>query len=215
MKRYRVLLADDHVFFVEACRALLQPDYHIVGTATDGATLLELAPRLRPDVIVLDISMPTINGIEAARQLHEILPEVKLIFLTQHDAPKYVNEALQAGASGYLLKSSDPAELHQAIPLALEGRFYITPLASEGLVDSKLAEDEKEAPSGTSCLTPRQTEVLQQLAQGLSMKKAAAELQVSPATVAFHKYRIMETLGVKSNARLVQWAVEHGLAPSS
>jgi DNA-binding NarL/FixJ family response regulator len=180
-----------------------------VGTAIDGRELLKKAPRLRPDVIVLDIMMPNVDGLEAARQLQEKLPDTKLIFLTQHEDPEYVTEALRAGASGYLLKSSDPAELHKAVPLALAGRIYITPLAAGGLAEAQV-EECGGGPSKVSRLTKRQKEVLKHLAAGESMKEAAMSLKVSPATVAYHKYRIMETLGLKTNARLVQWAVKHG-----
>ncbi len=208
MTRPRVLLADDHSLLLEAFEKLLEPECEVVGTVSDGRELLEAAPRLLPDVIVLDIAMPRLNGLDAARQLKRDLPEVKLVFLTVNEDPDLAAEALRLGASGYLLKKSAASELFQAIEHAFEGRSYVTPFLTQGVVDS-LREPRPER--ALNRLTPRQREVLQLLAEGNSMKEAAAILKLTPRTVAFHKYRLMDDLGLKTNADLVQFAVKQGI----
>ena len=197
--RPRVLLADDHTLLLEAFRRLLEPECDVVGAVEDGRALLDSARELRPDVVVLDISMPLLNGLDAGRQLKELLPDARLIFLTMNEDPDLVAEALRLGASGYLLKNSAASELVLAIREAMDGKTYVTPRATEGVGRPRLGDG----------LTPRQREVLQLLAEGRSMKEVAGILSVTPRTVAFHKYRLMDELGLKTNADLVQYAVRH------
>lgn len=207
MKLPRVMLADDHTLLVEAFRRLLESKCEIVGAVSDGRTLLDTAPALKPDVIVLDISMPLLNGLDAARQLREVMPAAKIIFLTMNEDPDLAVEAMRLGASGYLLKSSAASELFRAIQQALRGKVYVTPQISRGMQERFIRD-----PRGNrhdKSLTPRQREVVQLLAEGRSMKQAADVLKVTPRTVAFHKYRIMEGLGLKTSAELVQFAIKN------
>jgi len=206
MTRPRILMADDHLMLLEAFRALLEPEYDVVGAVTDGRTLLEEFARLHPDVVLLDVAMPLLNGLDAGRQLKAQSRSVKLIYLTMNPDPHMAGEALRLGASGYLLKSSAAQELKQAIQEVLRGRSYITPLITRDVVGSLLAP-----PHERQQLTTRQREVLQLLAEGRSMKEAAAILQVTAATVAFHKYRMMEQLRLKTSAELVKFAVREGV----
>ncbi len=209
MKRARILLADDHRLLLEAFENLLEPEFEVVGTATDGRALLVAARELKPDVIVLDIAMPLLNGLGAAQRLKQMMPEIKLIFLTVNEDPDFASEAFRIGASGYLLKNSAASELFQAIEAVLKGNAYVTPLITQGMIESfQYGHDRNEA---SVKLTPRQREVLQLLAEGHSMKEAANILDVSPRTVAFHKYRIMEGLQLKTNADLVQFAIKTGI----
>jgi DNA-binding NarL/FixJ family response regulator len=209
MKRPRVLLADDHRLLREAFTELLKSECDVVGSAADGRALLELAPALRPDIVVLDIAMPLLNGLDAARQLKRLMPDVRVIFLTVSEDPDLAAEAFRIGASGYLLKNSAASELLQAIHEVFEGRSYVTPLATQGLLDSFLQKS--ESGKANSGLSPRQREVLQLLAEGHTMKEIAGLLKIAPRTVAFHKYTMMETLGIKSSALLVQFALKQGL----
>ena len=210
MNRPRILLADDHTILLEAFRQLLTPANDVVGTVSNGRALLEAAEKLRPDVIVLDISMPQLNGIEVCRQLQPKLPDTRWVFLTVNEDPDLALEALRLGASGFLLKNSAASELFAAIQMALEGRRYITPLLTKG---EPLGVFLKRAPHlHDDKLTARQREVLQLLAEGWLMKEVADVLGVTPRTVAFHKYTIMEQLGLKTSAELIQYAVKHGLA---
>jgi DNA-binding NarL/FixJ family response regulator len=202
-------LADDHRLLREAFATLLQAECDVVGAAGDGRALLELARELRPDVIVLDVAMPLLNGLNAARQLKQTMPDVKLIFLTVSEDHDVAAEAFRVGASGFLLKNSAASELLQAIREVHEGRSYVTPLATQGLVDSFLQKSEPS--KGGAELSPRQREVLQLLAEGHTMKEIARLLHITPRTVAFHKYTMMETLGIKSSALLVQFAFKQGL----
>jgi DNA-binding NarL/FixJ family response regulator len=206
MTRPRILMADDHLMLLEAFKALLAPDFDVVGTATDGRTLLEEFSRLSPDVVLLDVAMPLLNGLDAGRQLKAQRRSVKLIYLTMNPDPDVAGEALRLGASGYLLKSSAAPELKQAIQEALRGRSYITPLITRDVVGSLL---QQRAPRHE--LTARQREVLQLLAEGKSMKEVAAILDLTPRTVAFHKYRMMEHLRLKTSAELVKFAVREGV----
>jgi len=206
----RILLADDHTILLEAFRKLLTPAFEIVGAVSDGRALLEAAKKLKPDVVVLDISMPGLNGIEVCRQLQPRLPDTRWVFLTVNEDPDLAAEAILLGGSGFLLKNSAASELFSAIQHAIEGRCYVTPLLTKGqpmgvfLKRARRREGEK--------LTARQKEVLQLLAEGLLMKQVADVLGVSTRTVAFHKYTMMEHLGVKTTAELIQYAVKHGLA---
>jgi DNA-binding NarL/FixJ family response regulator len=209
IKRPRIILADDHRMLREAFASLLESNCDVVEQAADGRALLDAEKRLHPDVIVLDIGMPLLNGLDAARQLKRIMPEVKLIFLTVSEDADLAAEAFRAGASGYLLKSSAASELLQAIDESLKGRTYVTPLAAQGLLDACLPE--RESGSKKDIGSPRQREVLQLLAEGHSMKEVARILKIKPRTVAFHKYRLMKDHGIKSNAELFQFAVKQGV----
>ena len=202
----RVLLADDHVLLLGAFEKLLTPECEVVGQVSDGRALLAAAEKLKPDIIVLDIAMPLLNGIEAGRQIKQKLRSVKLVFLTMNEDADLAAEAFRTGASAYLLKRSAASELLTAIREVMKGRSYVTPLVTEGLVGSFLQAADRK-PSGG--LTPRQREVLQLLAEGHSMKQVAAVLNVTPRTVAFHKYRMMEQLNIKSSAELIQFAIKH------
>jgi DNA-binding NarL/FixJ family response regulator len=206
MTRPRILLADDHTMLLDAFRALLEPEFEVVGTATDGRMLIEEFSRLKPDVVVIDVGMPLLNGLDAGRQLKAQQRGIKLIYLTMNPEPDLAREALRLGASGYVLKSSAASELKQAIQEALKGRSYITPLITQDVVGLLL--DHRDRPHE---LTARQREVLQLLAEGRSMKEVASILDVTPRTVAFHKYRMMEQLRLKTSAELVQYAVKHGI----
>lgn len=205
--RPRVLLADDHTMLLDAFRRLLEPEFEVVGTASDGRALIELALATNPEVVVLDIAMPRLNGMEAAAQLRRQLPEVKVIFLTVNEDPDVAAEAVRLGASGYLLKSSASGELISAIGMALAGKAYITPLITKGK-PLRLFLSESGKPAADK-LTARQREVLQLLAEGHSMKEVGDILNLTPRTVAFHKYTMMETLDFKTGAELVRYAVEH------
>lgn len=207
--RPRIILADDHTMLLDAFRRLLEPRCEIVGTAGDGRALIELAASTQPEIIVLDVSMPRLNGVDAAAQLRRRMPEVKLIFLTVNEDPDLAAEAIRLGASGYLLKSSATSELFTAIEHALAGKTYITPLVTRG-VPLAVFLTEAAKPRAEK-LTARQREVLQLLAEGRAMKEIADLLQITARTIAFHKYTIMEQLGLKTNAELVQYAIEHGL----
>jgi len=206
MKGTRVLLADDHTLLLGALANLLSDECDVVGQVSDGRALVAAAEELKPDVIVLDISMPLLNGVEAARQIKQKLKSVKLVFLTMNEDADLAAEAFRAGASAYLLKRSATSELPLAIREVMQGRSYVTPLVTEGLVESLL---QPEARKPAHELTPRQREVLQLLAEGRSMKEVASVLNLTPRTVAFHKYRMMDELKVKSTAELVQYAVKH------
>ena len=205
MGRPRILLADDHALLLDAFKALLESEFEVVGAVTDGRALLAECARVMPDVVVLDIAMPLLNGLDAGRQIKHQWRSVKLIYLTMNPEPRLAADALRLGASGYVLKSSAATELKQAIREALHGRSYITPLIAGDVVGSLI--EAREAPE----LTTRQREVLQLLAEGNSMKQVAGVLNLTPRTVAFHKYRMMEQLNLKTSAELVQYAVKHGI----
>jgi DNA-binding NarL/FixJ family response regulator len=202
MGRPRILLADDHALLLDAFKALLESEFEVVGAVTDGRALLAECARVMPDVVVLDIAMPLLNGLDAGRQIKHQWRSVKLIYLTMNPEPRLAADALRLGASGYVLKSSAATELKQAIREALHGRSYITPLIAGDVVGSLI--EAREAPE----LTTRQREVLQLLAEGRSMKEAGGILNVAPRTVAFHKYRMMEQLRLKTTAELIQFAVK-------
>ena len=211
MKRPRVLLADDHKIVVEGLRNLLEPEFELVGTVEDGRALVAAAAELRPDVIVADISMPLLNGIEAARQIKKADSGAKIVFLTMHPDVTYATRAFEAGASGYVLKHSAPSELVTAIREALKGRTYVTPMIAKDVLQSFMDRSHKRE-DAVHKLTPRQREILQLVTEGRSAKGIASLLNVSPRTVEFHKYRMMEDLGLRTNAELIQFAIKHGLA---
>jgi DNA-binding NarL/FixJ family response regulator len=194
----------------EALKSLLAPEFDLVGVVEDGRAMVEAAGRLRPDVIVADVTMPHLNGIDALAQLRQAGDLVPVVFLTMHRDVTFARRALEAGASGFVLKHSAPAELVLAIRAALEGHTYITPqLAGEVLASMKQGPQTARDP--VVSLTPRQREVLQLLAEGQSAKEIAASLSISARTVEFHKYQLMETLGLHTNAELVHFAIKHGL----
>jgi DNA-binding NarL/FixJ family response regulator len=200
------MLADDHTILVEAFRKLLEPHFDIVGAVSDGRALLEVAPQLKPDVIIVDIGMPLMNGLEAGLRLKELMPAVKLVFLTMNEDPDLAMEAMRSGASGYLLKSSAGSELIRAIQMALKGKQYVTPRIVGGM--QKAFINNPQPKRRAKALTPRQREVVQLLAEGKSMKEVASVLHVTPRTVAFHKYRIMQELSLKTTADLIQFAIK-------
>src|SRR5258708_4929815 len=202
----RIMLADDHTMLVEAFRKLLEPHCEIVGTVTDGRALLETAPQLKPAVIIVDIAMPLMNGLEAGLRLKELMPTLKLIFLTMNEDPELAMEAMRSGASGYLLKSSAASELIRAIEMALKGKTYVTPKIARGMQKAFINNPGSKPRDRT--LTPRQREVVLLLAEGNSMKEIASVLHVTPRTVAFHKYRVMEELNLKTTAELIQFAIK-------
>jgi DNA-binding NarL/FixJ family response regulator len=202
----RLMLADDHTILVEAFRKLLEPHYDVVGTVSDGRALLDIAPQLEPDVVVVDIGMPLMNGLEAGLRLKELMPSVKLVFLTMNEDPDLAVEAMRSGASAYLLKSSAAEELLRAIQLALKGKPYVTPLIERGMQKSFIKNPRVKGQAKS--LTPRQREVVQLLAEGKSMKEVASVLKVTPRTVAFHKYRVMEELNIGTTAELIQFAIK-------
>ncbi len=211
MKRPRVLLADDHKIVVEGLRSLLEAEFELVGTVEDGWAMVAAAAELRPDVIVADISMPLLNGIEAARQIKKTDSGAKIVFLTMHPDVTYATRAFEAGASGYVLKHSASSELVTAIREALKGRTYVTPMIAKDVLQSFMDRSHKREDTFHK-LTPRQREVLQLVTEGRSAKEIASLLNVSPRTVEFHKYRMMEDLGLRTNAELIQFAIKHGLA---
>ncbi len=210
MKKPRVLLADDHKIVVEGLRGLLESEFELVGTVADGRALVAAAQELNPDVIVADVSMPLLNGIEAAQQLKKANSQAKFIFLTMHPDTSYATRALEAGASGYVLKHSAPSELVQAIREALRGHVYVTPMIAKDVLQD-LMDKSHGIRRGHLELTPRQREVLQLVGEGHSAKEIATILHISTRTVEFHKYRIMEDLNLRTNAELIQYAVKNGI----
>lgn len=211
MTKPRLLIADDHKIFAEGLKRLLNADFDIVGVVADGRELVAVAEKLRPDVMVVDISMPLLNGIEAVRQIKKVHPEIKVVFLTMHPDAAYAANAFKAGASGYVLKHSAPDELITAIREGLKGRTYVTPLIAGKLLHSYESGSHSEVDKVLS-LTSRQREVLQLLAEGRSAKEIAAILNISTKTVEYHKYRMMEDLGIKTAAELTRYAVKQGIA---
>jgi DNA-binding NarL/FixJ family response regulator len=204
------LLADDHCVVAEGLRSLLEPHFDVVGVVSDGRELLAAAKSLDPDVVVLDISMPSLNGIEAARQMHAAKSRTKLVFLTMHREVTYAVRALEAGASGFVLKHSAPSELVTAIQAALKGGTYISPQIAADLVGGS-PHGLMGSAAALRDLTPRQREVLQLVAEGHSAKEIAALLHISVRTAEFHKARLMESLGVETTAELVQYAIRTGV----
>jgi DNA-binding NarL/FixJ family response regulator len=207
MNRPRVLLADDHQMLTDALKRILEPRCEVVGTVSDGRALLEAAGNLQPDIVVLDIAMPRLNGFDAARQLKAEMPRLKLIFMTMHEDPYLVGQAFRAGGSAFLLKVAAASELTDAIDAVLKGGSYVTPSAAEGLANISLRAPERR--DHVPEPTPRQREVIQLLAEGCSMKEVADALKITKRTVAGHKYAVMELLQLQTNAELVQYAIKH------
>jgi len=212
MKRPRVILADDHTMILEALKSLLEPEFEVVGMFGDGLSLIEAAPALQPNVIVLDIGMPKMNGLNAGQRLKQMMPLVKLVYLTMNADPDMAGEAFRLGASAYLLKNSAASELLHAVRQVLRGGLYVTSLMTKDM-DGSFVQNFKRR-KRTNHLTPRQKEVLQLLAEGSSMKEAAFILNVSPRTVAYHKYVMMQNLSIRSSAELIEYAMMNSLAPS-
>lgn len=210
MPRLKILLADDHPMILEGVARILEDHFDIVGKVEDGRTLIEAAEEMKPDVVVLDISMPFLNGFEAARKLKKLIPDSKLIFLTMHADATYANEAFEAGASGYLLKRSAASELTKAIRTVTGGQIYLTPLLQPEDLPSLRNGSEKQVPK-LKQLTPRQREILHLIGEGKSTKEIASFLSISVKTVEFHKSNIMETLALHTTAQLTRYAVAHGL----
>ena len=210
MKKPRVLLADDHKIVIEGLKNLLRDEFEIVGSVEDGRALVEQASTLYPDVIVADISMPQLNGIEAARQIKKIDKNIKIVFLTMHQDATYAANAFEAGASGFVLKHSASSELIRAIREAIKGRTYVTPLIAGDLIHT-YQEGGSPEKNLFKKMSPRQREVLQLLAEGKSAKEIASILNISTRTVEFHKYRMMEQLNIKTSAELVRYAIKHGI----
>jgi DNA-binding NarL/FixJ family response regulator len=208
--RPRVLLADDHSLVLEGLAKLVMEDCDLVGKVEDGRALIQVAQQLDPDVIVLDISMPKLNGLEAGRQLKKLLPSIKLIFLTMHADPVYAKEAFQIGASGFLLKRSAASELMQAIHAVMKGQYYVTPAIAKDFLSS-LTQQMPAPQAEIDSLTPRQREVLQLIAEGHSTKEISTMLNVSPKTIEFHRSQIIRELDLHSTAELTRYAIAHGL----
>jgi DNA-binding NarL/FixJ family response regulator len=206
-----VLIADDHTLVAEACSKLLQPEFDVVGVVADGRALLRAVPQLQPDVVVLDIGMPLLNGLDAGEQVKQISGRIKLVYLTMNQDAELATEAFRRGASGYLLKTGAASELAVALRSVLKGKSYVSPRIAR---EMKPALSRTGKPQARPHITPRQKEVLQLLAEGRSMKEVANVLELKPRTVAYHKYRIMEVLRIKSNAELVQYAIRNRMIES-
>src|SRR6516225_7213485 len=209
-KRPRILIADDHTLVAELCRKLLETEFDVLGTVNNGRTLVRAAIDLKPDVIVVDIAMPILNGLDAGQQIKEMLPAVKLLFLTMNGDPELAAEAFRRGASGYLLKTCAASELVIAVRDVLRGKLYMSRTLPKDTINY-MRRQERKMVDEDARLTERQREVLQLLAEGKVMKEIGGMLNMTTRTVAFHKYRIMEVLGAKSNAELVRYAVRKHL----
>jgi len=207
--RARLLIADDHTLLAEACKNLLEPEFEVVGIVDNGRELLRMACELKPEVVVLDIAMPQLNGLDAGDQIKRLLPATKLVYLTVNMSPEVAAEAFRRGASGYVVKTSAAAELITAIRRELKSESYLSSIITKETVSFLLRS--RQSYVEEKRITSRQSEILQLLAEGMSMKEIAGVLNVKPGTVAFHKYRIMETLGLKTNAELIQYALKHHL----
>ncbi|MCW5982590.1 MAG: response regulator transcription factor [Bryobacteraceae bacterium] len=208
--RPRLLLADDHMLVLEGIRALLETKYAVVGAAQDGQALVRAVEQLQPDIVLMDISLPILNGIEATRRIRQITFKTKVIFVTMHSDATFVHEAIRAGASGYVLKRGAAAELTAAIDDVCKGRIYITPLVTENFVRS-MATRNTESGENFGRLTTRQREVLQLVAEGKAVKEIASSLGIAPKTVEFHKTAIMRSLSLFTTADLTKYAVKHGM----
>ena len=210
MQRPRIILADDHTLVLDALKNLIEPEFEVVGTFNNGQALVEAVPQLNPNVVVLDIGMPTMNGLNAGQRIKQMMPMVKLVYLTMNQDPDVAGEAFRLGASAFVLKNSAATELLQALRKVVRGGYYVTPLMTKGM-DGSVIQYFKQRKAKYP-LTLRQKEVLQLLAEGRSMKEVAFVLNVSPRTVAFHKYTMMEHLHIRSNAELIEYALRSSLA---
>jgi DNA-binding NarL/FixJ family response regulator len=212
MKKPRVLIADDHSIMLAGLLKLVEPTCEVVGTVEDGRALVEAAKQLMPDLILLDISMPLLNGLDAAREIRKCAPDSKMLFLTMHASPTYATEALKAGGNGYLLKQSAASELPLAIEAVLNGQTYLTPAITRSVLETALKPNQRELKLAVADLTLRQREVLQLIGEGKNTKEVATLLNISVKTVEFHKGRLMEQLDVHSTADLIKFAIAEGLA---
>ena len=208
----RLLIADDHKLLAEACKSILEPEFEVVGIVTDGRSMVSAAATLKPDVIILDISMPQLNGLDAADQIKHKQPYIKLVFLTMNLSAEVAAEAFRRGASAYVLKQSAAEELVVAIRKVIQGASYLSPLIARETVTFLL--NQRNSTAKENRITKRQSEILQLLSEGMSMKQVAGVLDVKPGTVAFHKYRMMETLNVKTNAELLEYAIKRQMTTS-
>ena len=206
----RILIADDHTFVAEAFKRLLDTDYKVVGTVGDGRSLIRAAAKLRPDLIIIDVAMPILNGLDAGQQIKQFLPGVKLVYVTMFQDADVAAEAFRRGASGYLVKTCASSELVTAVQEVLRGKSYLSPTVVEDPLDFFLHQG-KEMVDEENQLTGRQREVLQLLAEGKCLKEVASILNITTRGASFHKYRIMEMLNTKSNAELVKYAIKHHL----
>jgi DNA-binding NarL/FixJ family response regulator len=204
------VLADDHKMIVDALRKVVEPEFEVVETVGDGRALLAAVKKHQPDVVVVDVSMPLLNGIEASRKIRKTNPRVKIIVLTMHDRPEFATQALEAGVSGYVLKQSASEELVQAIREVLKGNNYITPLIAKPLMQAFIEGRDREG-EPTELLSGRERETLQLLAEGKTMKEIGAVMSISAKTVEFHKYNISKKLNLQTSAELIRYAVKHGL----
>ena len=207
--RPSILLADDHPLILAALAGLLAPEFNVIGTVGDGAALVADAQRLRPEIVVSDVNMPRMGGLEAARRLRDLMPATRVVFLTINEDPRLAAEAFRLGALGWVLKTASALELTAAIRAALRAQRYLSPRIAGGRVEDLPVSIRAQVEADR--LTPREREVLILLARGRAMKEVAAEMGITPRTVAFHKYRMMDTLGIRSSAELVRFAVEHGI----
>jgi DNA-binding NarL/FixJ family response regulator len=210
MRRARLVLADDHQMIVDALRRVVEPEFEVVETVGDGRALLTAVETHRPDLIIVDVSMPLLNGIEATRKIKKTNPRVKVIVLTMHDSPEFASQAMEAGASGYVLKHSASEELVLAIREVLKGNHYVTPLIAKGLMQVFI-DGRDRAGEPAKLLSGREREVLQLIAEGKTMKEAGSVMSISAKTVEFHKYNIAKKLDLRTSAELVRYAVKHGL----
>jgi DNA-binding NarL/FixJ family response regulator len=208
----RILIADDHQLFADACKSLLEPEFQVVGIVTDGRQLIHSAVELKPDIIILDIYMPHLNGLDAGGQVKQKLPRVKLVFLTMDMAEDIAAEAFRRGASAYVLKQSASDELLLAVRKVTQGSSYLSPLLAKETVTYLLRQEKRI--SEEKHITHRQSEILQLLLEGMSMKEVAYAIDIKPGTVAFHKYRMMEILNIKTNAELLQYAIKRHMTPA-
>jgi DNA-binding NarL/FixJ family response regulator len=208
----RILIADDHQLLADACKTLLEPEFQVVGIVTDGRQLIHSAVELQPDIIILDIYMPHLNGLDAGGQVKLKLPRVKLVFLTMNMAEDIAAEAFRRGASAYVLKQSAADELLLAVRKVTQGSSYLSPLVAKETVAYLLRQEKKFREEKR--ITHRQSEILQLLVEGMSMKEVANTIDIKPGTVAFHKYKMMETLNVKTNAELLEYAIKRHMTPA-
>lgn len=207
--RARLLIADDHTLVAEACKRLLEPEFDVLAIVKNGRELIERARELTPEVVIIDVGMPQLNGLDAGEQLKQALPSCKLVYLTMNMAPDVAAEAFRRGASAYVVKSAAAEELTTAVRKALRSESFLSPLITKDTVDFLLLH--RHAFDAQKRLTARQSEILQLLAEGMSMKEIANTLNVKPGTVAFHKYNLMQTLGLRNNTDLLHYALKHHL----
>lgn len=208
--RARILIADDHILVAELCKRLLEPEFDVVGVVGDGRSFIQVAEDLKPDVVVIDVAMPVLNGLDAGRRVKQILPRVKILYLTMNPDLEIAAEAFRLGAHGYLLKTCASAELVLAVRDLLRGKSYVASALPRDTINF-LRNQDRSVVCENARLTPRQREVLQLLAEGKVMKEVSSILNMSSRTVAYHKYRMMEVLGARSNAELIKYAVRNHL----